>query len=489
MKNWIGLIALLFTCVPSASAQEITYSAYQKYDLRQGDFSVVGKTAGRLYTYRSTSEGYFLDAWDDSMQLTATVILDFFPTKIYETRFIAYTDKIIVIYQSLERGKVVQHAAKLNGQGRLQGTPLNLDSAKTGFFGPARSYFSSAVSDDKHYLAVYAANAHGSNIDLSATILDDNLQGAGRFTHVYENGERVEAGDAMIGNDGTLYIPAMTPISYQGFLSTLKLLSVKRGERQVITAQLPLSGNYAASPYLRIDNSKARIYFGGFYSSKKNGNYEGILYAIYDPASNTFSSQRMIPFSAELKNNTGERNTKRAFNNYKTRQLIVKTDGGFVLNAESYATSERSTGSPYGYGSGFYPMSYGPFMNTGRTIREYRYEDVLVLSCNGEGAIEWNAFVRKDQYSQEDGGLFSSYALLNTGGSLSFLYNNLSGRRSSIQLATLDGEGKTEIRSLAMNGADDPDWIPKSGRQVSGHELIVPCIRKRQICFVKLSFW
>lgn len=488
MKHWIRLAALLMLLTGPATAQEIIYSAYQRYDLRQGDFSVVGKTAGRLYTYHSTSEGFFLDAWNDSMQRTATVVLDFFPPKIYETRFISYPDKIIVLYQSLERGKVIQHAAKLDGDGRLVGNPLNLDSAKTGFFGPNRDYFSSAISDDKHYLAIYAANTKGDNVSISAAVLDDELKLSGRFAPVYTNDERADAGDAMIGNDGTFYLPVTSPVGNEGYASGLKLLSVKLGERQIHTARLPLAENFAASPYLRIDNQKGRIYLGGFFSSKRNGNYEGILYAVYDNAGNTFGGQRMIPFDEQIKNQTGERNTKRAFNNFKTRQLIVKNDGGFVLNAESYYTTVRNTGSPYGYGTGFYPMAYGPFMTSGRSIREYRYEDVLVLSCSGDGNIEWSTFIRKDQYSQEDGGVFSSYSLLNTGGSLGFLYNTLSGRRSAIQLATVDGDGKTEMRSLALNTADDPDWIPKSGKQVSAHELIVPCIRKRQICFVKLLF-
>ncbi len=489
MNNCIRLAVLLFLLsFSSASAQDIIYSAYQKYDLHQGDFSVVGKTGGKVYTYRSTNEGFFLDAWDDSMQRTATVILDFFPAKIYETKFIAYPDKIVVLYQSLERGKVVQHAAKLDAMGRLVGEPLRLDSAKTGFFGANKDYFSSAVSDDKHYLAIYAADAKGDNLNLSATVLDDNLQVINRFARVYTNDEKVDAGDAMLDNKGTFYIPVYTKAGGEGYFSAMKLLSLKPGDTRINIARLPLGEKFAASPYLRIDNSKSVIYLGGFYSEKKNGNYDGVLYATYDIAGNAFGGQRMPAFSEELKNMTGARSKKRAFNDFQTRQLIVKNDGGFVMVSESYSLTTRSTGSPYGYGSGYYPMAYGPFMGGGRTIREYHYDDILVLSYNGDGTNEWNSFVRKEQYSQEDGGMFSSYALLNTGGSLGFLFNTLTGRRSIIQLATVNGEGHADARSLAMNTSDDPDWLPRAGKQVAARELVVPCLRKRQICFVKVLF-
>jgi hypothetical protein len=121
-------------------------------------------------------------------------------------------------------------------------------------------------------------------------------------------------------------------------------------------------------------------------------------------------------------------------------------------------------------------------------VREYHYDDILTLSYNGEGVRDWDTFIRKDQLSQEDGGMFSSYALLNSGGTLGFLFNDFNASRSRIQLATVDGEGKVAVHALAAGGREDPDWLPHAGRQVAARELIVPCLRKRQICFAKIVF-
>ncbi len=112
----------------------------------------------------------------------------------------------------------------------------------------------------------------------------------------------------------------------------------------------------------------------------------------------------------------------------------------------------------------------------------------MALSYNKEGERQWSAFIPKMQYSQEDGGVFSSYALLNTGGSLAFLFNDFNSRESRIQLATLDPTGKTDTHTFAPEGKDNPDWIPKSGKQVAARVLIVPCFHKKQICFAKVVF-
>jgi len=488
MNKWWGMAAwlLCFLAANNLQAQEVIYSGYEKYDMRSGDFSVIGKVNGRLYTYRSTNDGFFMDMWTDSMVREATVILDFFPNKIYETRFIAYPDKIIVLYQSLERGKVIQYAAKMDETGRLVGDPVKIDSAKTGFFGASKDYFSSVVSDDKRFIATYGINSKGAILNIGATILDDNLGKVSRFRSDFEGEGRMASGTGMISNDGTFYLPVYSIAGSDDNAEQLWLLGRKIGETGYFRTELPLDGRYATTSFMRIDNNTNRIYAGGFYSEKKAGNYDGIVYAQYDMTARTFTTQKLIPFDDALKAATGARSAKRAFNNYQTRQLIVKNDGGFVLLSEAFYQSIRNTGGGFGYGYGFYPMYGGPFMS--RNIREYHYDDILALSYNAEGVREWHAFIRKDQYSQEDGGVFSSYVLLNTGGSLGFLYNNFNNRKAEIQLATIDAAGEVKMRSMSPTGNDSPDWLPRSGKQVASRELIVPCLRKKQICFAKIFF-
>jgi hypothetical protein len=102
------------------------------------------------------------------------------------------------------------------------------------------------------------------------------------------------------------------------------------------------------------------------------------------------------------------------------------------------------------------------------------------------GAKEWHTFLRKDQYSQEDGGMFSSYSMMNSGGGLGFLFNDFNSSRSRIQLSTISADGKMETGYMDAGNHDDPDWLPRSGKQVDNKEIIVPCLRKKQICFAKI---
>jgi hypothetical protein len=478
----IGVICCLVYAGGDLIAQQVQYSRYQKFDFRGGDFSVVGKIGGRVYTYRGSSEGNYIDAYDDSMNLKATVVLDFFPSKIYETRFVAYNDQIIVLYQAVEGNKLILYAALLDATGRLKKGPIMLDNVKTGLFGPTRKYFSYTVSDDKKTIVVYSTRARGTELEFDGRWIDDQLNVIKRSTVSYKADNDIDNSDAIVADNGDLYLPAYTPVGTKAYSDQMWLLELK-GDSKVFKAnEFPLKDIYAASFYMKMDNVKNRIYVGGFYSDKKNGGYKGVLYAYYDIAADSLMNRKIIPFDEKLVNETGANNKKHAFDNYVVRQMIIKNDGGFVMVSEYYYVDTRNTYMP---GFGYYSFYYSPYSN--HIVREYYYDDILALSYDADGNREWDAFVYKDQYSIEDGGLFSSYILINTGGGLGFLYNDFDQKNSRIQIAIIDPDGKVATRAFAPEGKNVPDWMPRSGKQVSAREVVLPCLSRKQICFAKVS--
>ncbi|MFI5196497.1 MAG: hypothetical protein ACHQD8_05360 [Chitinophagales bacterium] len=476
----VSLLSIFFS--GAMKAQDVTYSAYDRFDYRSDDYAVVGMTGGLLYTYRNTTDGALLDAYDDSMNKLATVLLDFFPQRIYQTRFVSYPDKIIVLYQALESNKVVQYVALLDEKGRLKNKPVEVGSTKTGIFGATKTYFSSTVSDDKKTILIYTVNDKGTEIAFDGKWLDDKLTITKRSHAVFKTDNTVEHGDVNVSNAGVMYISVFTPVGTQNNADQFWILALIPGAAKFDAKELPLDTKFAASGYIRVDNVNNRVYFGGFYADKKNGNYDGIIYAAYDIAGNTYLNKKFIPFDQDLINAAGARRRNHAFDNYAVRQLVVKNDGGFVLVSEVNYVTTRSNYTP---GFGYYSF-YSPYMTT--MVHEYHYNDIMALSYNKDGTRVWSSFIPKEQYSQEDGGVFSSYALLNTGGTLAFLFNDFNATHSRIQLATLNSGGKSEIHSFTAEGNDYPDWLPRYGKQVAGRMLVVPCFHKKQICFAKVVF-
>lgn len=458
------------------------YSKYESFDYRTGEFSVVGKVGDRLYVYRGSAEGYYLDAYDNKMKRLATVVLDFLPKRVFGTKFITYKDKMIVVYQVSEGSSVLVFATILDDKGRMQREPIRVDDVAYEFLGGRSGLYNYAISDNKQVIGIYGAGTDKELLHTRVIWMDTDLNITGRSNADFEADNNIFFGEGVMNNDGRFVIAAYTPTGSRQYADRVWLLGLNKGTQAYESTELPLNGMYAAGTYMEMDRSGQTIYLGGFYSEKKNGHYEGVIYTTYDVTTTQFQGYKTIPFTEKLRDGTGEKNKRRAFNDYHVRNLVIKNNGGFVLISEdSYITTRNNTSQSMGYYAWYYPsMSV--------SVREYNYGDIMLISYDGNGNQEWSSFIRKYQYTQEDGGLFSSYALVNTGGSLGFLFNDHNTSRSRIHLVSVDVNGKLNVKALTGFNPDEPDWLPKSGKQVSANEFVAPCLRRNQICFAKIVF-
>lgn len=457
---------------------EITYTPYEPFDIRTGDFSVVGRVGGRIYAYQSTPDGHLLHAYNNSMSKAATVVLDFFPRRVANVRFVAYPQKIVALYQEVEGKNFVQYAALLDAEGRLRGEPVRVLAAR---LSDNDEIITTVVSDDRRTIACFSVTETSDDERFDVHWLDDNLTPLGNQMLYIGLEQSTEVGAPALANNGALYFPVTTSVGLKDMADAFWIARLRPDSAKLGLEPFRLNGLYGASPFLKVDNAAGRVYISGFYSTKKNGHFDGVLYGYYDEASHSIQARRTIAFDDRLREATGDRSRKRAFNGFDVRQLIVKNDGGFVMvSEENYITTRHG----YTPGWGYYSFYYGPYVSP--SVREYHYDDILALSYDASGNREWHAFVRKSQYSQEDGGIFSSYALLNTGTSLGFLFNDFNRARSSIQFAAVDEAGSVSVKAFTGSGSSDPDWLPRSARQVSARELVVPCLRRRQLCFARV---
>lgn len=486
MKKIFRFFLLSLLCTASFSgalAQQVQYSAYSDFSIKDGNIAVVGKTGGRIYTFRGDANGYFLDAWNDSMQLVATVILDFLPSKIYDTQFSIAGDSITLLYQYLQGRDLFMYGALLDGQGRLLHRPLKLDQKRTGFLGVGTEYYNFLVSDDKRSLSVFSVTDDTRELETKAVIFRNDLSNLRRISSTVKRAGNLLAVRPVLTNKGDLVIPVRQATGRRDAYDKLFLLRFAENSKAPSVIPVPLTDAFVEEPFIRTAPGDGHVYVAAFYATRKNGNPDGLLYAGFD--GQTFDSIRQIqvPFDDRLRAMTGERSLRHAFANQHLRQLIIRNDGGFVAISEENYVNTRSSYSP---GWGYYSV-YGPFMG-GPQVREYFYNDILALSVDSSGAMQWPSFIRKEQYSQEDGGLFSSFAFVNTGASLGFLYNNFNQQRSSITLVQVADDGLQQSRNFDIEGELAPDWVPRMAKQVSAREVIVPCLMRKKICFARVSF-
>lgn len=203
-----------------------------------------------------------------------------------------------------------------------------------------------------------------------------------------------------------------------------------------------------------------------------------------------------------------EGNQKEAFNDFFLKNIVLKKDGGFFIAAESaYSTSRGNTlnrwdylyGSPYystiyspmdyySYYSplGYYPWSRYSMMNNNQVTR-YFADNVVLLSFDKTGKMEWSNVIRKSQFDDNSDN-FIGYGILNTGDQAHFLFNIQDKRDMILSDQSLYPDGQIDRNPTFKNLDRGYDFMPRYGKQVGARQMIIPCQYRGSTCFAKIEF-
>jgi hypothetical protein len=211
-----------------------------------------------------------------------------------------------------------------------------------------------------------------------------------------------------------------------------------------------------------------------------------------------------LTFYEELRKEAkGNSNTKMAFNDYFIRNIITKRDGGFIIGSEAYYTTSRGNtwnrwnylyGYPYMrpidyyYYSPYYSnwWNYSRWNDNSSNVR-YQADNIVVMSFDKNGKREWTNVITKEQFDDQTDDLIS-YQIMNTGGLLHILFNNMEKRIQLLNDFAISPDGKINHNPTLKNLDKGYEFMPKYAKQVSAKQIIVPCLYRNFICFAKIDY-
>jgi hypothetical protein len=258
---------------------------------------------------------------------------------------------------------------------------------------------------------------------------------------------------------------------------------------------------------LKVDNSNKRILLNALYYKQRRGNIEGLYSLNWDKDRNIKINDKLTTFNEDLRSvaKSSEANRKMAFNDYYIKNIVIRKDGGYLVIGESLYSSSRgntnnrwnynSFGNPwmspldYSYWSPMYSSPwYMPWNRYGNfNATRYYAENIMVLSFNKEGVLEWSNVIDKSQYDDETDNMIS-FQTINTGSELHFLFNQFERRTLLLHDQSIGSDGKV-IRNPTLRNLDKGyEFMPRFGKQVSSRQIIIPCLYRNYLCFAKIDF-
>jgi len=496
----ILLVATFFPLL--AISQRISYSVPENDDARSLNFEIIGKVNSNYLVYKNIRNSHAVSVYDNDMRLKDRVDLDFMPDRALNAEFIQYPDFAYIIYQHQKKNILYSMVAKIDGNGKIVGQPVELDTTHMGIFADNKIY-NMVNSEDKQKIMIYKIQKRNDNFNFTTILYNSQLQLQNKSKLQLPYDERKDLfSDFLVDNEGTFVFTRSVRGGNRELISKLILFTKSAVSDKFVENELPLNKTYLDDVTLKIDNINKRYLINSFYYNQKRGNIDGLYTAIWDKPANKLLVYNMAEFSDSMKRDAKtEGNVRFAYNDFFIRNIISKKDGGFILTAEDFSSQSRSNqwnrmDYLYGYP---YMTSYDYYMNSRsnywyfyrprniNSLTRFYYNNIVVMNVDKAGKLVWSNVIRKQQYDDGDDN-FLSYQIMNAGGELHFLFNELERRNQLIADQSVTADGKI-IRNPTLKSQDKGyQFLPRFAKQVSAKQIIVPCMYRSYICFAKIDY-
>lgn len=500
------LLATLFGLTGALRAQKIVYSEPDREDGRRIDFEIIGKISGNFLVYKSVRSDSYICVYNNEMKMIGKVKHEYMPDqRLINVDFFPYNDFTYMIYQYQRRGIIHCMGVKIDGNGKKMEEAVELDTTHIGVTANNKIY-TTLSSEDKSKIVLFKVNnKNRMRYVVTTKLFDNKLQLLRQDRLIMPMDERNDyLGEFLLDNDGNLVFTKYFRNNNDNITSAY-LVSKEAYSDSFRYVPIDFKDILLDELRIKVDNFGKRYFINSFYVKQKRGNIEGMYFFVWDRNQQQALLNSSLEFSDELRREARDNGSFRtAFNDFFIRSITTKADGGFVVTSESYYTTSRSglwNRWDYMYGSPFFSPTdyyyYSPYYNNwywrnrfGNTAGSVRYhaENIVVLSFDKTGKLEWNNVIKKEQFDDESDDRVS-YQVMNTGGNLHFLFNIPEKRNLLLSDFTLEPGGKINRNPTLKNLDKGYEFMTKYGKQVSARQMIIPCIyRNNYICFAKLEY-
>jgi hypothetical protein len=509
------LLATILTTllVPGWSfAQKINYTEPDNKDGRNTLFEIIGRFSNsNILIYKNNRNDNDITVYDNDMQQKQKVKLDFIPDRLINIDFVSYPDFCYLIYQFERKGVVHCMGMKMGSDGQKLSEPFEMDTTRIGV--GSNNIYTTVVSEDKQKIVVFKINTKNQRNYLFTTVLfNAQLELLRKSRMTVKMDERNDfLTEFNVDNEGDLVFGKYVRNNSNEYINRVMLMTKPADQDTIISQDLDIGGRYLDEVKIKVDNRNKRYILNSFYYKQRRGNIEGLYTFVWDKQNNKKLADNLTTLSDELKAQAKSKDAsvKGALNDFFIRHIIPRKDGGFMLISESlYSTTRGGNnwnrwdmlyGNPwyspldyyspfnnFGWGNnGWNPYGYGNRFNNNTT--RYYAENILVLSFNKDGVMEWSNVIPKSQF-EDDQDITVSYQLVNTGGQLHFLFNQSERRNLLLNDQSISPDGQITRNPTLKNLDRGYQFMARYGKQVSSKILIIPCMYRNYLCFAKIEF-
>ncbi len=461
-------IIAFFICSSCLSAQKVTIS--EDINLRSDYlYDILGKIDGKILLYRDKGLDHTLQVFDENLWEKETVDLDFEKKRIEIIGLVPREKDFGFFYSYRRKGDQVLSCRKFNASGNLIDTAtIAVNSALLTY----EKYFY-AYSKNKQFVALFNFEKDNSMriylFDLKNMVVVWNNLYAFDFAYVKRDFREI-----VLADNGSSYLIFEKDNFKLGkpnaFIEVFKL---DASSGNLSNQSFSMDEKYIVDYKVDYDNVNQSLVVAGLYGEKFRSRADG--YFILKDGFFKFT-----PFDESLFHEL-EKNNKRKVTNledYVLAEILLREDGGIIMVSEMQRQFSRKSNVLDGRRQSFDISSYVDYYN----------EDLVVFSVHPNGEEHWRRILRKKQFSQDDGGFFSSFFVFKSPTELRLIFNDEIKQDNTVSEYIVNPLGENE-RNIVMNTEYQKLKLRfLEAIQISTSEFLVPSERNAKFNLVMVSY-
>lgn len=474
------LLSLLCTNMFCVTAQKLLLTQKVEINVRKDDFAVVGKYRSFDVAYRMHYGEADLLFYDTLGVIQQRALIPGINSNCSNLQFQCHNQGLCIYYEEKSGSKYTLKAVRLISD-TLFSEPKEIGSYERSFF-KDKNEFQFAISEDQSKVLCYNYALNNDNIALQAYVMNERLEEVSTVNQLFERDKLRFLSDQVVYNNGTAQLLCTADLDVRGGSSDLLLLECQA--HQTLFTSNPFSGKekYFTDMLLYADNSAQTTHVAAYYCEGKFSGPKGIYYTRYQTAFSGEPYTLFLPLSLRSSKNKAD------LRDIHFKQLSLLTNGNIEIIAEKFYKSTRMISSapmPGMVGSGIMNST----MDYSRSVTEYNYDEIAIFHISPEGKLKWNQNVLKSQQSTDDGGIYSSYGLLESKLGKAYVFNDMERRSDKLMVAYLSSKGILSLKQLpTTEEIDNMDIMPRSSVQTGANEIVMPCTSKNYLCLLKIRY-
>lgn len=475
MKKLLCFLSMLLISPCFLLAQKVSVS--EDLNLRNDlAYEIIGEMKGNFLLFRDKNTDFEIQAFTPDMRMSWEKELEFDKRLPKVLGVYSNREDFTIIYRFRRKGNTIIKAHKYDPGANLIDS-VTIKNYGYLFYTPT---FRTVRSEDKSKLLIYYVERQSL---VNAMVYDvENMKFL--WEKSFEPDKMIYGRDfqqMIVDNSGNFrLILAKDNLKMKRDEHRYEVHEYNGTENRLFMYNIPMRGKLTFDIIFEFDNLNKNLLAAGLYTEKNPAKTNGYFYLNLAPANPDAQLLVFTPFDDEFVSNLEgkEVDENKGITETIIQEVVLRRDGGLLIIAERNKELERRSAT----------SSRVYYDNASRYIIDHYYDELFVISVHPTGETHWKTILHKKQYSQDDGGVYSSYFLAKTPSNLRFIFNDEIKYENTVSEYVINGNGEYDRNSLLSTADRQLRLRFRDALQVTSKVIIIPSERRNRLRLVRLEY-